>query len=127
MFSKSIFSNNGWKNIILGIIVLVAFSLISSSAAHGQYWEAMPPYNTLWPLWSPALSPVNATTGLPTPIVTSLSQSTIIPVQPGLTWNPYLPNPWLLYNTPLGLAYYDPLIGVGNLIYSAKLCLNTAL
>ncbi|MGA1875269.1 MAG: hypothetical protein ACMUIA_06660 [bacterium] len=113
MFSKSTPLDSTWKNIILGMIVFIALGLITSSIAHGQYWQAMPPYNTLWPLWSPTLSPIDATTGLPTPIVTSLSRDTVLPVQPGLTWNPYRATPWLLYNTPVGLAYYDPLIGVG--------------
>lgn len=75
-------------------------------------WTALPPYNTLWPLWSPVLSPVSSLTGLPTPIVTSLTPTTVLPVQPGLTWDPSLGYPWLLYNTPLGLAYFDPYFGV---------------
>ncbi len=78
----------------------------------GDKWVALPPYNTLWPLWSPPLSPVSSITGLPTPIVTSIWPTTILPVQPGLTWDPSVGYPWLLYNTPLGLAYYDPFRGV---------------
>jgi hypothetical protein len=96
----------------LVLISLVALLLAYSPIARAQNWAAMPPYNTLWPLWSPALSPLNATTGLPTPIVTNLAPGTILPVEPGLTWDPASANPWLLYNTPLGMAYYDPISGV---------------
>lgn len=80
--------------------------------ANAQNWAALPPYNTLWPLWSPVLSPVNAATGLATPLVTSLTPRTVLPVQPGLTWDTTLRYPWLLYNTPLGMAYYDPIGGI---------------
>jgi len=96
----------------LVLISLVALLLAYSPIARAQNWAAMPPYNTLWPLWSPALSPLSATTGLPTPIVTNLAPGTILPVEPGLTWDPASANPWLLYNTPLGMAYYDPIAGV---------------
>ena len=68
-------------------------------------------YNTLWPLWSPVLSPINAI-GIPIPIVSKLTPETVLPVQPGLTWDPKLKYPWLLYNTPSGLAYYDPFFGI---------------
>jgi len=80
--------------------------------AKAQNWTALPPYNTLWPLWSSTLSPVDAASGLPVPLVSSLTQTTVLPVQPGLTWHPSLNNPWLLYNTPLGMAYYDPIGGI---------------
>lgn len=108
MLSKKV-----WKNIISILGVIILCGLIYSPAVQSQNWTALPPYNTLWPLWSPALSPVNSLTGLPTPIVTSLTSSTVLPAQPGLTWDPALANPWLLYNTPLGMAYYDPVLGVG--------------
>ena len=83
-------------------------------AALSLYWAAITPYNTLWPLWSPALSPIDPVTGLPEPIVTNLRPSTVLPVQPGLTWDPNLEYPWLLYNTPLGMAYYDPYTGINK-------------
>lgn len=83
-----------------------------SSVVYAQYWTPLPPYNTLWPLWSPALSPVDPVTGFPVPIVSALYPSTILPVQPGLTWDPALSYPWLLYNTPVGMAYYDPIAGI---------------
>lgn len=78
----------------------------------GPNWTALLPYNTLWPLWSPALSPVDPITALPTPIVSNLAPTTVLPVQPGLTWDPSIIYPWLLYNTPLGMVYFDPLFGI---------------
>jgi len=104
---------------VLLFFIFIGLSLILSSSAvqaipggSGANWQALPPYNTLWPLWSPALSPINTTTGFPTPIVSNLYPSTVLPVQPGLTWDPARLYPWLLYNTPIGMAYYDPLYGV---------------
>lgn len=94
-------------------LICLTFTFVSTIQAQ-DYWTALPPYNTLWPLWSPALSPFDAVTGIPTPIVSSLASSTVLPVQPGLTWNPSLEYPWLLYNTPVGLAYFDPLYGVNS-------------
>jgi len=107
----------GLKNVLsVFLIVCALFGFSSTVGAQvpttSANWAAMPPYNTLWPLWSSALSPVNPATGLPTPIVTNLSPSTVLPVQPGLTWHPSLGHPWMLYNTPLGLAYYDPYQGI---------------
>ncbi|MGA1824672.1 MAG: hypothetical protein ACMUIP_08400 [bacterium] len=75
-------------------------------------WVAVPPYNTLWPLWSPTLSPIDPITGTPVPIISSLTTNTVLPLQPGLTLDPRISYPYLLYNTPLGMAYYDPLWGV---------------
>jgi len=99
-------------NYLLVVVGLMGLFLVYSSMAQAQNWAALPPYNTLWPLWSPALSPTNPATGLPQPIVTNLFRGTTLPVEPGLTWDPAAVNPWLLYNTPLGMAYYDPLLGV---------------
>ncbi|MBN2372304.1 hypothetical protein JXL19_00760 [bacterium] len=105
-------------NIMIRISLILALFgvilLLTSPYAVCQNWSALPPYNTLWPLWSPILSPVDITTGLPSPIVSSLETSTVLPVQPGLTWNPALPYPWLLYNTPLGMIYYDAMFGVNT-------------
>ena len=100
------------KIILFINIFLVIGILIYSPMAQAQNWVEMPPYNTLWPLWSPALSPIDAVTGLPTPIVTSLAPDTVLPAMPGLTWDPSLPYPWLLYGTTSGLAFYDPLYGI---------------
>ncbi|MEW5801032.1 MAG: hypothetical protein AB1847_02900 [bacterium] len=100
---------------ILALFILISGLLaIQSSTAAAANWQPLPPYNTLWPLWSPPLSPVNALTGLPTPIVNQISRSTVLPVQPGLTWDPRKTYPWLLYNTPLGLCYYDPYYGINS-------------
>ncbi|MGA1825671.1 MAG: hypothetical protein ACMUIP_13515 [bacterium] len=90
------------------VITLVLYAPIISA----QNWIELPPYNTLWPLWSPALSSVDDVTGLPTPIVDALFPDTVLPVMPGLTWDPSMPYPWLLYNTFQGLAYFDPLVGI---------------
>ena len=71
----------------------------------------MPPYNFLWPLWSPALSPVNAL-GIPTPLVSSLTPSTKLSVQPSLAWNPAISYPYFIFNSPVGLVYYDIIYGI---------------
>jgi len=94
--------------IVLGIVVLL--SLMSARIVQAQNWSIMPPYNTLWPLWSPALSPLDAA-GIPTPIVNTLNPWTFLPIQPALTWNPALAYPWLLYNAPTGLGYFDQIFG----------------
>jgi hypothetical protein len=94
------------------ILTVIGFFLLNPLSIKAQNWQALPPYNTLWPLWSPALSPINAVTGLPTPIVSNLARTTVLPSQPGLTWDPAWPNPWLLYNTPSGMLFYDPLYGI---------------
>ena len=93
------------------VALSVALFLIYSPIANAQNWAALAPYNTLWPLWSPVLSPLDAA-GVAVPIVSELTGATILPVEPGLTWNPSLSYPWLLYNTPLGMAYFDPIGGV---------------
>jgi hypothetical protein len=104
---------NFYKVTLFTLSLLLLFCFMFPRNIYAQdYWTALPPYNTLWPLWSPALSPVDATTGLPVPVVTSLEPSTVLPVQPGLTWNPNLNYPWLLYNTPVGLSYFDPFYGI---------------
>lgn len=102
-----------YKLLFIAFSLLFVFAFILNLSALAQNnWTALPPYNTLWPLWSPALSPVDATTGLPVPIISSLAPSTVLPVEPGLTWDPTVAYPWLLYNTPVGLAYFDPLYGI---------------
>ncbi|MEW6382028.1 MAG: hypothetical protein AB1611_20830 [bacterium] len=107
MISKGKLSESFLKvYVIIGLAALLLGYATATGAA--QYWAALPPYNTLWPLWSPLLSPIDSATGLPTPIVTSLTTSTKLSVQPGLTWDPYAPYPYLLYCSPLGMAYFDP-------------------
>jgi hypothetical protein len=103
--------NTQIKNFLF-ILIVIGFFLGNPSSIKAQNWQALPPYNTLWPLWSPALSPVNSVTGAPTPIVSNLAKTTVLPSQPGLTWDPAWANPWLLYNTPSGMLYYDPLYGI---------------
>ncbi|MGA1868856.1 MAG: hypothetical protein ACMUJM_09950 [bacterium] len=101
------------RNMSLCLFSIVVLSLlVCAPCLNAQTWTPLPPYNTLWPLWSPALSPPDPVTGLATPIVDSLYPTTVLPVQPGLTWNPSFSYPYLLYNTPIGMAYYDPLYGI---------------
>ena len=101
------------NKIIFSVIIFFFILFIKTSINYAQInWWPLPPYNTLWPLWSPILSPPNEL-AFPTPMVSSLTTSTILPVQPGLTWDPVNRTySWLLYNTPLGMVYYDPLIGI---------------
>ena len=100
------------RSIIFILLFLGALSIIFSPLVKAQNWTALPPYNTLWPLWSSSLSPVDPVTGDPTPIVTRLVPTTVLPVQPCLTWDPSYEYPYLLYNTPSGIVYYDPAQGV---------------
>jgi len=97
------YQKNRLKIMLLGLVLLLGMFFISSTVVQAQYWQALPPYNTLWPLWSPPLSPINPLSGLPTPIVSNLRPSTVLPVQPGLTWDPNMEYPWLLY-APIDLA-----------------------
>ncbi|MEW5801419.1 MAG: hypothetical protein AB1847_04865 [bacterium] len=100
------------KGISLALLVIGFVFISSLSSAQVINWVALPPYETLWPLWSPALSPIDPVSGDPTPIVSDLFPTTVLPSQPGLTWDPAWSNPWLLYNTPAGLLFYDPLYGI---------------
>lgn len=109
MFKKAIVKS------IVCLILLLSFVLLISPKAKAQNWFAMPPYNLLWPLWSPAFSPINALTGLPTPLVTTLTSHTLLPAEPALAWDPAMAFPYLLYKNPaiLGgnLLYYDTALG----------------
>jgi len=104
--------------ITLGLVVTFSglIGLWVAPHAAAQYWQALPPYNVLWPLWSPPLSPVNPVTGVAAPLVTELTAGTVLPVQPALVWDPAQAAPWALYNTPLtfggGLVYFDQLYGL---------------
>jgi hypothetical protein len=101
--------------VLIGPISVQAVPLVPGVGA-ATNWVQLPPYNLLWPLWSPALSPVDPVTGLPTPIVPSVSNATILPVQPGLFWDPSRTYPFFLYNIPLlwggGLTYFDAFYGL---------------
>jgi len=101
-----------FKVLVLFLIITLGISFYLPIDSESANWINLPPYNTLWPLWSPPLSPTNPLTGLPTPIVSSLESTRVLPVQPGLTWDPRRPYPWLLYYVPPGLVYYDPLYGI---------------
>jgi len=110
------------RKFLLLLFVIAIFAMMASaglfidSATEAQYWSLMPPYNVLWPLWSPALSPINPITGLATPLITQLTANTILPVQPSLAWDPCQPLPWALYNAPPlfggGLVFFDQTYGL---------------
>ncbi|MGA1875084.1 MAG: hypothetical protein ACMUIA_05725 [bacterium] len=99
-----------------GFLVLALAGLGNVTSARAQYWQALPPYNVLWPLWSTVYSPVDPGTGLSTPLVTELSSDTVLPVQPSLVWDPAMEFPFLLYNVPAdlggGLMYFTPFYGL---------------
>jgi len=104
---------------VMEFIILIAVLIFCATSINAQNWSALPPYNLLWPLWSPALSPVNPITGLATPLINELTANTVLPAQPGLIWDPAaFPKgpPWLLYNVPTsfgsGLVYWDLLYGL---------------
>jgi hypothetical protein len=104
----------------LAFILIVSLGFNMPISTQAQYWAAIPPYNVLWPLFSPVLSPIDPLTGLPTPLVSSLTNNTILPVQPALVFDPCQPNVegmgFLVYNTPpafgTGLTYWDPYYGL---------------
>ncbi|MCL6582370.1 MAG: hypothetical protein K6U11_01910 [bacterium] len=113
------------KRYLVILLFVLAIVAVRVSVAKAQNWAALPPYNILWPLWSPVLSPPNAA-GSPTPLVTSVTRNTILPVQPALVLDPTWwtlkgpvsgwpmgeQPPWLLYNTPTGLVFFDVLYGI---------------
>lgn len=108
------------------LIFTLALLFLCIHGVQAQYWQALPPYNLLWPLWSPLLSPPDPVTGVPTPILTELSKNTILPMQPVLAYDPYwwtlagpasgwpmgFQPPWLFYNSPTGLLFFDTLYGL---------------
>jgi hypothetical protein len=109
-------------HILLIMIFVILMGMVFTLHARADYWVALPPYNVLWPLWSPALSPVDPLTGIATPLVTALTRNTVLPVQPALIWDPASPEannaplPWLAYNTPAafgsGLLIWDQFYGL---------------
>ena len=86
--------------------ILIIMIIFCSTAGAQDLWAPLPPYNILWPLWSPALSPPDAL-GVPTPLITSLTENTILPIEPAIVWDPALPFFYVLYNSVSGLQYYD--------------------
>jgi len=101
------------KRILICLLVLgLIGNFLITSEIFAQYWQAIPPYNLLWPLWSEVLSPVDPVTGNPTPLVTSLTVSTQLPVQPAWVWSTDRPEyPYFLFNHPStgNLWYWDVL------------------
>ena len=105
---------------IMGFVVIILFLLFCATTIQSQiYWTNLAPYNLLWPLWSPPLSPLDPLTKLPTPLVSTLDRNTVLPIQPALVWdNVAFPKGpvWLLYNTPAslggGLLYWTSLYGL---------------
>ena len=109
------------KELVLLVVlpVFVVFFMISSVSA--QYWQAIPPYNMLWPLWSGVLSPEDPITGIPTPLVSSLTSTTQLPIAPVFVLDIGPDNisnvPYFLYNEP-------PLLGGGLIYYSQRYGFN---
>ena len=109
--------------VIMGLVIIVAIIFLYAPLIQAQNtWYALPPYNLLWPLWSPPL--VTDFNWDPlvllgtTPIITELTRNTVLPVQPAIIWDPVL-NPkgpiWFLYNIPPafggGLTFFEDLYG----------------
>jgi len=119
----------GRKSLGLQICCIVFFLIfiVGIPLTHAQYWEALPPYNILWPLWSPILSPLNPMAE-PVPLLTSLDQTTLLPMQPVLVWDPAQQYPWLLYNMPAvfggNLIYFDTFYGLN--VFPPPYLLNDA-
>ena len=90
--------------------------MVFSTVSFAQLWQAIPPYNVLWPLWSPVLSPPNPVTGTPTPLVSSLTKTTFLPMQPALVWDPVKTYAYSIYNIPWvlggGLLWFNWLFGL---------------
>lgn len=107
------------KYLILIVTISFIVCLSFTPVVQAQNWQAIPPYNILWPLWSPTLSPVDPVTGIPTPILSQLTSNTVLPVQPVMGWNPNsfewpmaITMPWFFFNGPTGLTYFDVLYGL---------------
>jgi len=102
---------------IIGLFIFSVIILIGSPIAQAQNWVAMPPYNLLWPLWSPVLSPPDPLTGIPTPLLSFVNKNTFLPIEPALLWDPVLRDfPYVLYNIPQplggGMVFFDQYYGL---------------
>jgi len=110
---------------VIGMVVLLAIFLAGASSIQAVplfpggaaiNWQAIPPYNLLWPLWSPLLSPADPVTGLPTPLLSFLDNRTLLPLQPIPFWDPARDYPFFMYNIPElfggGLTYFDVFYGL---------------
>ncbi len=97
--------------LILGLMSGFIFhsSVSAQIDATVPYWQIMPPYNVLWPLWVGALSPAGV------PALDTLDTNTVLPIQPVWVWNDTLDYPWFIYDFAPGLAgglyYYDLFYG----------------
>ncbi|MBN2372205.1 hypothetical protein JXL19_00250 [bacterium] len=106
------------RGIIVSLLTFMTLLLfICSNSVMAQNWQALPPYNLLWPLWSPALSPPNPATGVPTPLLSSVTKNTFLPIMPVLLWDPLLRDfPYILYNIPQpfggGMVFFDQYYGL---------------
>lgn len=101
---------NKRKNLLLCLLILIiSIIFFMNSSVSAQWWESIPPYNLLWPLFVPELSPVDALSGLPTPIVNTLQRDTVLPKWPVWVWNPNRSYPYFLFNGPWtsNLQFYD--------------------
>ena len=109
------FEKKALKSGIFGLVILMGMGFIGTRLAQAQNWSAIPPYNLLWPLWSPALSPVDPVTDVPTPLISELTIDTVLPVHPVMVWDPSQEFPWLLYNIPSvlggGITWFNPFYG----------------
>lgn len=123
---KSFLISNNLLLITFILVITVGFIIPTSIQAADPYWESIPPYNILWPLFSPVLSPrvgpIDPISGLaaPVPLLSSLTNNTILPVEPVFVFDPCQPDVagmgFLVYNTPPafggGLTYWDPYYGI---------------
>ena len=88
-------------------IILFVFNVVCTLPVNAQLWEAIPPYNVLWPLWSPGLN-TTLPGGATQPLVSWLDKNTILPVMPCFAWDPSLDWLYILYNDDYGnLMYFD--------------------
>jgi hypothetical protein len=101
---------------MIGVVFFAICSFLITPVIHSQNWAILPPYNLLWPLWSPVLSPPDPVTGAPTPLVSSITNATVLPVMPALYWDPAREYPFALYNIPAalggGLTAFEPYYGL---------------
>jgi hypothetical protein len=97
--------------------MVIKFVLLSMAEAD-TCTLLLPPYNIMWPLWSPARSTVHSITGLPTPFAGSFNSLTVLAVQPVIAWDPAIRYPYLLFihqeAPPIMIPIYG--IGFGHLI-----------
>ena len=59
------------QSVIISVAVILLTICVCANHAQAQYWQALPPYNLLWPLWSPPLESSHHNPS-PVPILTDL-------------------------------------------------------